>query len=214
MFFFITTLLISLSNSDIEKKIRDNLNCPDCEIKILSVHVPFGMKLDSFEYVEIVPKDSKVFGRRVFTAYFKKEGKNFIGTVFAFIDKKVKIMRAKRRLERGETLKPDDFETQDIFSTLAPQDFISPDNIENTNLILKVPVGKGEILRKTHLQEEFAIRKGDMVKLVLNSGSIHIEFPGLALSNAKEGEKVKVRNLSSNKIVYGEAKGGKIVEIK
>jgi flagella basal body P-ring formation protein FlgA len=214
MIFFITTLLISLSNSDIEKQIRDNLNCPDCEIKILSIHIPLGMRLDSFDSVEIVPKDSKVFGRRVFTAYFKKEGKNFIGTVFAFIDKKVKIVRAKRRLERGETLKPDEFETQDIFSTLAPQDFISPDDIENANLILKVPMGKGEILRRTHIQEDFAIRKGDKVKLVLNSSSIYIEFPGLALSNAKEGERVKVRNLSSNKIIYGEAKSGKVVEIK
>jgi len=69
-------------------------------------------------------------------------------------------------------------------------------------------------LRKTHLREDIAIRKGDRVKIVLNSGIIYIEFPGLALSNAKEGEIIKVRNMSSNKIVYGVARRDKVVEVK
>jgi len=121
---------------------------------------------------------------------------------------------AKRRIEKGERVDEKDFEFKEVYSTLAPSDFISKEDIEQKELYLKVPVGKGEVLRKTHLREDIAIRKGDRVKIVLNSGIIYVEFPGLALSNAKEGETVKVRNMRSNKIVYGVARGNKIVEVK
>ncbi len=212
--FFSILLLLKLTYQDVEKIIKGVSDCGDCEVKVLSLHIPLKMKLEDFDSVEIVPRDSKALGRKVFTAYFQKEGKNFTGTVFAFIDKKVMIPVAKRRIEKGERVDVKDFDFKEVYSTLTPADFLSKEDIEQKDLYLKVPVGKGEVLRKTHLREDIAIRKGDRVKIVLNSGMIYIEFPGLALSNAKEGETIKVRNLSSNKIVYGVAKGDKIVEVR
>jgi flagella basal body P-ring formation protein FlgA len=207
-------ILTKLTYQDVENMIKGISDCGDCEVKVLSLHIPLKMKLEDFDAVEIVPRDSKALGRKVFTAYFQKEGKNFTGTIFAFIDRKIMIPVAKRRIEKGERVDEKDFEFKEVYSTLTPSDFISKEDIEQKELYLKVPVGKGEVLRKTHLREDIAIRKGDRVKIVLNSGIIYVEFPGLALSNAKEGETVKVRNMSSNKIVYGVARENKIVEVK
>mgnify|MGYP000201927981 FL=1 len=207
-------LITKLTYQDVENIIKGVSDCEDCEVKVLSLHIPLKMKLEDFDSVQIVPRDSKALGRKVFTAYFQKEGKNFTGTVFAFIDRKVMIPVAKRRIEKGERVDGKDFEFKEVYSTLTPSDFLSKEDIEQGELYLKVPVGKGEVLRKTHIREDIAIRKGDRVKIVLNSGIIYIEFPGLALSNAKEGEIIKVRNMSSNKIVYGVARRDKVVEVK
>lgn len=213
MVFLLLLPLLSLTEQDIIEKIKQQVSCDDCEIKVLSYHLPFKKKLDDFDSVEIVPKDSKVYGRRIFTAYFSKEGKNFIGTILAYIDRMVQVVVAKRRVERNEKLKSGDFEVKFVPMTLVPKDFVSPDEVLGKEIKLKVSLAKGEILRKAHISKNFVIRKGEHVKIVLETPKFYIEFPAIALSNAREGETIKVRNLRSNKIVYGKARKGKIVVV-
>ncbi len=205
-------VIAMLTQDDVSDAVRQNVSCLDCEIKILSIHIPPNKNIEEFESIELISRDSKSFGRKVFTAYFKQGGKNFIGTVFAYVDKKVMTLVAQKRLSRGDKVNLEDFEVKEMYLTTLPQDYISPSDLKGEE-ILKVPLAKGEILRKTHLEQEYSIRKGDKIKIVRNSRKIYLEFPGLALQDAKYGEQVKVRNLSSNKIIYGTAKEGKIVEI-
>ncbi|MCS7213171.1 MAG: flagellar basal body P-ring formation chaperone FlgA [Candidatus Calescibacterium sp.] len=211
MNFLVIISLISLTESDIVQKIRQEISCDDCDIKVLSYHLPFGKKIEEFDSVEIISKDTKAYGRKIFTAYFAKEGKNFIGTIFAYVDKMVQVLVPTRRVERNEKLSFSDLEIKFVPLTLVPKDFLSPDEISGREISLKVPVAKGEILRRAHIADELVIRKGDKVKLVLENPKFYIEFPAIALSDAKSGEEIKVRNLNSNKVVYGRAKEGRIV---
>ncbi len=209
---------VLLTREAIAEKIKQYISCADCEVKVLSIHIPFRYDISDFTSVELTPRDSKAFGRKLFTAYFSNnEGKNFIGTVFAYVDKNVMVLVAKERLPRGAIISPENFDVRWMSITLVPQDFIPAQELENEEfgkpMKLKVPVGSGEILRRTHIEENYAVKKGEKIKLVLSNGNIYLEFPAIALSNAKEGEIVKVRNLSSNKVVYGIAHEGKVVRI-
>lgn len=207
-------IIISLTADDVLEKIKQEISCDDCEVKVLSYHLPFGKKLEDFSSVQIISKDSKALGRKVFSAYFSTaEGKNYIGTIFVYVDKMVQVLIPKKRIERNEKASPSDFDLKFVPLTLTPKDFISPDDVAGREISLKVPVAKGEILRRTHILEEIAIKKGDKVKIVLETPKFYVEFPAVALSDAKEGEEIKVRNLSSNKVVYGKALSGKIVKV-
>jgi len=204
--------LVNLTQEDIIASVENFVECDGCEVKILSIHIPFGKDISNFDSVELVPQDSKPFGRKIFRAYFSENGKNFIGTVFVYVDKKVDVLVAKRRIDKKEVAQMSDFEQKKMPLTTVPKDYISPADFP-AGRIFKVPLRKGEILRKVHLEEDYEIRKGEQVKIVLRSGNIYLEFPALALSNGKVGELIKVRNITSNKIVYGVVREGKIVEV-
>lgn len=211
--FAVLFLFLSLTEADIIDKIRQEISCDDCDVRILSYHLPFKMKIEDFDSVEMISKDTKFYGRKAFTAYFSKGGKNYIGTIFAYVDKMVQVLVSMRRLERNEKVRPTDLEVRFVPYTLVPKDFISPDDLSGEDFVMKVPIAKGEILRRAHILDELVIRKGDRVKLVLETSKFYIEFPGIALSDGKDGQEIKVRNLNSNRIVYGRAKEGKIVVV-
>ena len=206
--------LMNITREELILSVKNFVDCESCEIKLLSVHIPFGKDISEFDSVELIPGDSKPLGRKIFRAYFSSpDGKNFIGTVFVYVDKKVDVLVAKRRIGRKEVAEMTDFEKKRMPLTLVPKDYVPPDNLPRGRKF-KVPVRKGEILRKVHLEEDYVIRKGDYVKLVLKNQVIYLEFPAIALSNAKEGDIVRVRNITSNKTVYGVARKGKVVEVR
>jgi flagellar basal body P-ring formation protein FlgA len=66
-----------------------------------------------------------------------------------------------------------------------------------------------EIFRNM-IKEITAVKRNKMVQIVLDSGAINITTMGMAEEDGAEGSFVKVRNISSNKIIYarvvGEAK--------
>lgn len=57
------------------------------------------------------------------------------------------------------------------------------------------------------------IHRGEKVKIVIQSGSMLLTATGLAHSDGKINDLIRVQNLNSNKIVFGKVKGPGIVEI-
>jgi flagellar basal body P-ring formation protein FlgA len=57
------------------------------------------------------------------------------------------------------------------------------------------------------------VRKGDLVMMELNNGSIFLSTQGKALENGAAGETVRVQNASSNQVVQGVVTGPKAVTV-
>jgi flagella basal body P-ring formation protein FlgA len=53
------------------------------------------------------------------------------------------------------------------------------------------------------LQADPVIRRGEVVTLVTSSGSFEVRAPGRALADAAAGERTRIQNLSSQKVVEG-----------
>lgn len=64
-------------------------------------------------------------------------------------------------------------------------------------------IKKGEIIKEEDLLEEFAVRRGECVKLQVFRNGISIETKGVVYNDARIGERVYVRNIDSKKIVEG-----------
>ena len=64
---------------------------------------------------------------------------------------------------------------------------------------LKTNVSVGYPLRSRHLEPDWVIINGDEIEILQSGSTITVSARGKALQNGQKGEKIKVRNLSSNK---------------
>lgn len=76
--------------------------------------------------------------------------------------------------------------------------------------LLCVSIRPNTEISRNMLKEITAVKRNKMVQIVLDSGAINITTMGMAEEDGAEGSFVKVRNITSNKIIYarvvGEAK--------
>tara|TARA_B100000579_G_C22677500_1_gene778660 strand:- start:702 stop:1022 length:321 start_codon:yes stop_codon:yes gene_type:complete len=84
--------------------------------------------------------------------------------------------------------------------------------IEKNDLVgrkLKKSVSANRALYHSSLKKDWLIEKDSYVLIENNLPSITIRAEGIALENADFGEKLKVKNLKSGKIVFGFAENKK-----
>jgi flagella basal body P-ring formation protein FlgA len=76
------------------------------------------------------------------------------------------------------------------------------------------PLKPHEPLRLTHLTKPFAVRRGSMVSLVLNTPHIQlVQRKSEALEDGAIGHFIKVKNLDSQRVLMGRIKESGVVEI-
>jgi len=63
------------------------------------------------------------------------------------------------------------------------------------------------------LKEIPLVRKGKMVKIVFDNGSVHIVTVGLSEEDGVAGNVVRVKNITSNKIIYARVLSDSVVGI-
>jgi flagella basal body P-ring formation protein FlgA len=78
---------------------------------------------------------------------------------------------------------------------------------------LKISLKKGAILKETHLSPDWLVHKNQKITIENNVGGIYVSMEGIALSNGIKGDRILVRNISSNKTVEGFVKGEKKISI-
>lgn len=77
----------------------------------------------------------------------------------------------------------------------------------------KRPLRKGDIIQVLALEKPMAIHRGDRVMVIARIGGLEIRTAASALSSAAQGDKIKVRNLSSNKVLEGIVSKNNVVHV-
>jgi flagellar basal body P-ring formation protein FlgA len=72
---------------------------------------------------------------------------------------------------------------------------------EAVGKIAKRALGKGELLSQSSLEQPGLVRSGETVRLVLESGGLHMTVLARALQNGKLGDPIKVRNIDSDRVI-------------
>jgi len=80
--------------------------------------------------------------------------------------------------------------------------------------VLRRPGAPGSVLTPAMLEPAVMIRKGQEVRLVVKARGFRINASGEALSDAVEGQRVRVRNISAQRVVEGVATGPDTVEVR
>ncbi len=114
---------------------------------------------------------------------------------------KVAVLKNSRL--RGETLRREDitYERQDI-SRL--RDRFLTDAGDVLGYELKRTVKAGTVLNMQMLRIPKLVKRGQRVTLVASAGGIEVKMGGEALADGAQGSVIKVKNLSSSRVVEGE----------
>ena len=116
------------------------------------------------------------------------------------LQREVATWVARTTLPRGHTLGRDDLQRKTI--RLALESSVPRLN-DLLGKRLRQAVSANQPLHARLLEQPVAVRRGQRVDLVAGAGRVRVRMRGEVLQDARLGEKVRVRNLSSKKVVEG-----------
>ncbi|MFN2329793.1 MAG: flagellar basal body P-ring formation chaperone FlgA [Chromatocurvus sp.] len=138
------------------------------------------------------------------------------GTWRLYVPVKVETLRPvlalRHSLDRGKILGPDDLEFVTVDTDRLVRGYYA-DLASVAGHTLKRSAAGGTILTHALVQEPPVIQRGQRVSLVSSRIGIAVQAPGEALADARIGDRLRVRNLSSGKTVEGVARSSGTVEV-
>ncbi len=112
------------------------------------------------------------------------------------------VVVTTRALARGAVISAGDLRvTRKDVSTTPGSAIQDPDRAIGKRL--RRPVSAGAVLTENLLEEVPLIRRGQRVELVAGSGMLSVRMTGRALSDGAAGQRIRVRNVKSRKVVEG-----------
>ena len=112
------------------------------------------------------------------------------------------VLVATRPLARGDHVGPDDIAPAERdLAGLRSGYFTDPRQV--VGQVLKRPVPAQQALSPRMLQVSYLVEKGQRVILRVAGGHIQVHMAGTALADGALGDLIKVRNLSSERVVEG-----------
>lgn len=118
---------------------------------------------------------------------------------------------ALRDITRGEFITADHFTTSLMNISTIRQSFAA-DSDAVIGREAKRNIGKGEPFRTANLDSPTTVKRGEAVRLESQVGSIKVNSSGIALADGRLGQRIRVRNDSSERIVTGVVKGQGLVQ--
>lgn len=78
---------------------------------------------------------------------------------------------------------------------------------------LKYPVALGTVIKPKSLRAQNLVHRGESIMLVASAGKMEVRMSGTALSDASLGQRIRVKNSSSKRIVEGIVDAPGIVKV-
>ncbi|WP_163934410.1 flagellar basal body P-ring formation chaperone FlgA [Paraferrimonas sp. SM1919] len=116
------------------------------------------------------------------------------------VDAFANVVRYKSALPRGSQLALKDLYTTKASINSLKRTFVG-DPKQYLGSVLTRKVRKGQLLNPQNLRLPYLVRKGDEVVIKASSDSFNISMKGIALSTGERGRQIKVKNLTSGKII-------------
>ncbi len=118
---------------------------------------------------------------------------------------------AMKDIVRGETLGANHLTTSLVNVSNIRQSFAT-DQEAIIGREAKRNIGKGEPFRTATLDAPTTVKRGEVVKLESLVGSIKVSGSGTAMADGRLGQKIRVRNDSSERIITGVVRGQGLVQ--
>lgn len=122
------------------------------------------------------------------------------------------VLVALRSLPRDHVLAAGDLVSEERDVARLPGGYVT----EASRLVgrrLTRPVTSGSVLTPSMLEEQTLVERGQSVTLVVRNGSFGVTMAGVALADGVQGERIRVRNVASDRIVEGLVRSSQQVEV-
>lgn len=122
------------------------------------------------------------------------------------------IVVAARPLAHGETLTAADLQlVEHNVARLTGQYFINLD--EAVGMAVRRALAQGAPVLGEQLQPPLLIKRGDSVLITAAGSTIAVKMNGVAMTDGRRGEQIRVKNSSSGKIVAARVAAAGVVEV-
>ena len=119
-----------------------------------------------------------------------------------YIERLVPVVTLKRGLKRGESLDASNLLVKKRAVTAIPASYLKTgdaliDQIASRDIVA------GVVLTRHMFKPRKLVRRGDRVVLSMKSGTVAVRVAGIAMADGARGDRIKVKNLSSKRLVDG-----------
>lgn len=192
---------------------KNKLNLPEAEIRFVPSSLPLPFTLPTGDLThEVIPSNPGILDSSRFSIIFRVDDnvvKNMSvrGKIEALADVVVSI----GPLKKGQILRPQHLSTavMDISSISNPG--LDLDNFIGKKLNRSLRAGTPVLLSMVEALP--VVQRGERVKIVINSGSLHLTATGLAHSDGILDQMIRVQNINSNKIIHCRVAAPGLVEV-
>lgn len=122
------------------------------------------------------------------------------------------VLVAKRVLIKGKRINSDDIYQVEMDTQKLKQGYFT-DSRELIGLICKHDISPDSPLNPYNIELAKLVHRGDQVTIVANNESLSVSMDGIAMSEGVLGESVRVKNLSSKRVIEAQVSGNKTVKV-
>ncbi len=132
--------------------------------------------------------------------------------IWGYVEAKVAVLVLKNSVINKAVITEQDLTIEFKPFSRLPQDVILDKNLVIGKQV-KMSLKPGTVLRYSHIERPMIIKRNQIVEIVAKGENFIVRTKGIALQEGKEGEKIKVKNLSSKKIIWGKVISSDEVEV-
>ena len=191
---------------------RDKL--PQTEIRFTSFRSAEGQVLPDGELSwTVTPSRPGIIGSSSFSIFFRVDDKpagNCVvrGKLEAIAD----IPVASVTLHKGDIITEDKFTVERKAVAKLDKPILTGDQVIGMQVTRTISAGRA--IDDSSLALPPIIKEGELVKILAAKGQLQISTNGLAKADGRLGEIIRVKNISSNKLIYGRVDGPGIVSVE
>ena len=117
------------------------------------------------------------------------------------ISNSIKLITLKNNLKKGEVIQKHDLKFDYKTNSVGTGFFESFDELVGRKI--NQNLSKGQVIKIRHLEENFMVSEGQSIIIFSDLHGINVRMQGNALENGHFNELIRVKNISSGKIVQG-----------
>ena len=117
------------------------------------------------------------------------------------ISNSIKLITLKNNLKKGEVIQKNDLKFDYKSISVGKGFFENFDKLIGRKI--NQNLSRGQVIKTRHLKENFMVAEGQSIIIFSDLHGINVRMQGSALENGHFNEFIKVKNLSSGKIVQG-----------
>lgn len=193
--------------------VKNQNSLPKAEMKFIpnSLPLPFFVPTGDLS-CDVVPSHPGILGSSSLSIICKVDDKVVKNmSVRGKIEALAKIVVAATPLKKGLVLRPQHLNVavMDISEIASPE----LDSRALLGMQLTRPVTIGSPVLGSMVDALPVVRRGQKVQITIDTASLHLTATGLAHSDGKLDQMIKVQNINSNKTIYGRVAGPGVVEV-
>lgn len=123
------------------------------------------------------------------------------------------VVMAVRSIAKGEIITAGDVHLSTVDTSRLPAGYLTNTN-DAMGLVARRNINMGVPITKSLLDKEVLIKRSDVINLLSKVNGVEIVVPGMAMQNGRVGDKIRVKNTLSNKVVMGRVIDDKTVQVE